>query len=118
MGVVEDLEKLKQLKDNGTITEIEFEIEKQKVLHSNINNRIDIDKNIKIKDNNSLSIASFICSIVSIFILPFIFGIVAIILGIIGISKQEEKKIFSIIGIITGIIGVLWAFYSTELLFF
>ena len=32
MGVVEDLEKLKQLKDNGAITNAEFEIEKQKIL--------------------------------------------------------------------------------------
>ena len=29
---LEDLEKLQKLKDNGTITEIEFEIEKQKLL--------------------------------------------------------------------------------------
>ena len=36
-----------------------------------------------------------------------------LILGIIGIARQEEKKAYSIFGIIVGIIGVLWAFYST-----
>lgn len=64
-------------------------------------------------NNSSSSIASLICGIVSFFILPFIFGIASIILGIIGISKHEEKTSYSVIGIIFGIIGVLWAFYST-----
>lgn len=35
MGKVEDLERLKKLKDNGVITEAEFESEKQRVLNSN-----------------------------------------------------------------------------------
>ena len=67
-------------------------------------------------ENNSMSIASFVCGIVSFFILPFIFGIASIILGIIAISKQEEKKIYGVIGLILGIIGVLWAFYSTGMI--
>lgn len=64
-------------------------------------------------NNNSSSIASLVCGIVSFFVLPFIFGIASIILGIIGISKQEEKKSCAVGGIILGIVGVLWAFYST-----
>ena len=44
-------------------------------------------------NNSTSSIASLICSIVSFFVFPFIFGIDGIILGIIGISKQEEKRI-------------------------
>ncbi len=67
-------------------------------------------------ENNSMSIASLICGIVSIFILPFIFGIASIILGIIAISKQEEKKNYAVLGIILGIIGVIWAFYSTGII--
>ena len=63
--------------------------------------------------NNACSIASLVSGIVSIFVLPFIFGIASIILGIIVIARQEEKKAYSIFGIIVGIIGVLWAFYST-----
>lgn len=63
--------------------------------------------------NNACSIESLVSWIVSIFVLPFIFGIASIILGIIGIARQEEKKAYSIFGIIVGIIGVLWAFYST-----
>lgn len=64
-------------------------------------------------ENNTCSIASLACGIVSFFVLPFIFGIASILLGIIGISRQEEKKIYAIIGIILGIIGVIWAFYYT-----
>lgn len=64
-------------------------------------------------NNNTCSIASLVCGIVSVFILPFIFGIIGVVLGIIGISKQEEKKACAVIGIILGIVGVLWSFYST-----
>lgn len=67
-------------------------------------------------NNNSTSIASLVCGIVSFFILPFIFGIASVILGIIAISRQEEKKTYGVIGIVLGIIGVLWAFYATGMI--
>ena len=35
MGMVEDLERLNKLKDNGVITEAEFESEKQRLLSYN-----------------------------------------------------------------------------------
>lgn len=66
--------------------------------------------------NNTSSIASLVCGIVSLFVLPFIFGIASIILGIVAISKQEEKKNYAIIAILLGIISILWAFYSTGML--
>lgn len=34
MGVVEDLEKLKQLKDTGAITDTEYEVQKYKILNA------------------------------------------------------------------------------------
>ena len=68
------------------------------------------------KGNNALSIASLTCGIVSAFVLPFIFGLIAIILGIIGVSKQEEKSTFSIIGMVLGIVGIIWAYYSTGMM--
>lgn len=46
MGIVEDLERLKKLKDNGVITEAEFESEKQRILNSNSIN--ETKKGIKI----------------------------------------------------------------------
>lgn len=44
LGVIEDLEKIKQLKDTGTITETEFEVEKQKILNNNVSNETVTDK--------------------------------------------------------------------------
>lgn len=63
-------------------------------------------------NNNSCSIASIICGIVSFFILPFIFGIVSVILGIIGIARQEDKKTYAVIGIILGVISVLYSYFA------
>lgn len=63
------------------------------------------------ENNNGCSRGSLICSIVSFFIFPFIFGIIGVVLGIIGISNQEDKQGLAIAGIIIGIISVLYAFY-------
>lgn len=63
-------------------------------------------------NGNKFSIASLACGIVSFFVLPFIFGVASIILGIIGVSNKEEKTTYAVIGIILGIVGVLWALYS------
>ena len=63
-------------------------------------------------NNSTSSIASLICSIVSFFVFPFTFGIAGIILGIIGISKQEEKKNLAVIGVIIGIFSILFTFYA------
>ncbi len=59
-------------------------------------------------NNGSCSVASLICSIVSFFVFPYIFGLAGIILGIIGVSKQEKTGL-AIIGIILSIIGIIWA---------
>lgn len=113
MGKFEELEKLTNLKSSGVITEMEFEIEKQKILNES---EVSNNRNVANNGNSPLSTASLVCGIVSFLIIPFIFGIVAVILGIIGLAKQENKKAFSIIGIILGIIGVLWAIYSSGVL--
>lgn len=42
-------------------------------------------------NSNKFSIASLCCGFVSFFVLPYIFGIVAIILGIIAISIKKKK---------------------------
>lgn len=46
---------------------------------------------------------------ISFFIVPFVFSIIGIILGIIGLLKQEEQKTFAVIGIIVCIIRVVVA---------
>ncbi len=66
-------------------------------------------------NSNKFSIASLCCGVISFFVFPYIFGIAAIILGIIAISNQEEKKSYGLSGIIIGIIGMLWVFFSANL---
>lgn len=63
-------------------------------------------------ENNATSIGSLICGIVSFFIIPRIFGLIAVILGIIGISKSEDKKTYAIVGIILGIISFIYSFVA------
>lgn len=52
---------------------------------------------------------SLVCAGVSFFVVPFVFSIIGIILGIIGLLKQEEQKTFAILGIIICIIRVVAA---------
>ena len=64
MDQIEDLEKLKQLKDNGTITEKEFEEEKQKLLNSNLNKGTTDKKATKAMVGFILGLVGLILSIV------------------------------------------------------
>ena len=90
MSVVEDLEKLKALKDSGAITETEFEIEKSKVLNGSISNGNNTDK------KTTLAMVGFILGLVSIiaWYIPLI-GFPVTICGIIfsgmGIKSQTNK---------------------------
>lgn len=70
-----ELEKLNQLKANGTITENEFEVEKQKILNS---------KHTKIKVNRKLSrLFLFIMTL---------FAVITIILVIIHFKSENESR--------------------------
>ncbi len=66
--------------------------------------------------SNSLAVAGFVVSIVSLFInLAGIVGLVATILSAIGLSKVKETgkgKGLAIAGLIIGIIGIVYGIYS------
>lgn len=59
------------------------------------------------------AIISFICGLVSIvfgcFGGGFLFGIAAIVLGVISRKRNEDKKGLAVTGIITGIVGTLFS---------
>lgn len=101
LGVIEDLEKIKQLKDTGAITETEFEVEKQKILNNNVNNETATDKKA------TKAMVGFILGLVGIiaWFLPII-GVPVTILGIIfsalGINSQNRNK--AIAGLILSIV--------------
>ena len=91
MSVVEDLEKLKHLKDTGAITDTEFEIEKSKVLNdclsSNGNNT---DKKA------TLAMVGFILGLVSIIawyipLIGFPVTVCGIIFSSLGMKSPTNK---------------------------
>lgn len=49
------------------------------------------------------------CAGLSFFAVPMVFSIIGIILGLIGLLKQEEQKTFAVAGIIICIIRVIAA---------
>lgn len=115
MGVVEDLEKLKQLKDNGAITETEFEIEKSKILNGSINNSSNADKKA------TKGMIGFILGLVSIiaWYIPLIgypVTVCGIIFSALGMNSKNKGKavaglvlsiIFLIVTLINSILGAI-----------
>lgn len=64
-------------------------------------------------NNNSekslFSRLSLVSAGLSFFVIPLVFSIIGIILGIIGLLKQEEQKMFAILGIIICIVRLVGA---------
>lgn len=111
MGVVEDLEKLKQLKDNGAITEAEFEIEKQKILSNNLNTN-------KTDKKATLGLIGFILGLVSIiaWYIPLI-GVPVTICGIIfsGLGLNSTNRGKAITGLTLSIIFLVVSLINSAL---
>lgn len=118
LGVVEDLEKLKQLKDTGAITETEFEIEKSKILNGSINNSSNADK------GNTQAMIGFVLGLVSIIawfipLIGFPVTVIGIIFSGLGMKSHTNKGkavaglvlsiIFLIVTLINSILGVMLA---------
>lgn len=63
------------------------------------------------KKTPGISIAGFVLGVLSLFILPFVFGLLAVIFSGIGLSKDSSsyKKGLAIAGLILGILGVIYA---------
>lgn len=112
MGVVEDLEKLKQLKDTGAITEAEFQNEKQKVLNDSLNNKNSTDK------KSTLGLIGFILGLVSIiaWYIPLI-GVPVTICGIIfsGLGLKSNNRGKSIAGLTLSIIFLVVSLINSAL---
>ena len=102
MGKFEDLNKLKTLKDSGSITENEFNREKEKILNSNIDNK-----------GNGICVASFILGVCTLIVswLPVIgviLGIISIIIYIVARKKMKGCKETKLtVGIVCAIIGLI-----------
>lgn len=93
MGKIESLQKLNELKEKGTITEAEFQLEKAKIL----NDDIDINDEVFEKKEKSKKKPSKIIWIVLLIIIVIPVGIIAIPnIMIIKDMNQMEKKLSQI----------------------
>lgn len=121
MSVVEDLEKLKQLKDSGAITESEFETEKSKILNGSINNNNNVSNTEKGKTQSIIGLILGLVSIVAWYIplIGFPITIIGIIFSAIGMKSQTNKGkaiagltlsiIFLIVTIVNSVLGAILA---------
>lgn len=110
MGAVEDLEKLKQLKDNGAITDTEFEIEKQKILNGSLDSRNNTDKKA------TKAMIGFVLGLISIiaWFIP-LFGFPVTICGIVfssmGMNSNNKGK--AVAGLTLSIIFLVVTFINS-----
>ncbi len=118
MSVVEDLEKLKQLKDSGAITDTEFEIEKSKVLNGSISNS-NINNAEKGKTQAIVGLILGLVSIIAWYIplIGFPITIIGIVFSSLGMKSQTHKGkaiaglslsiLFLVVTIINSAMGVI-----------
>ena len=86
MGRFEDLQRIQKLKENGSISESEFEIEKHKILNSNGTAKTNA-KGIYI-----ISLILGLCSLL-IGLIPIVGLIFAIISFVVAIKAKKELKL-------------------------
>lgn len=115
MDKYDNLDKLVKLKEQGTITEAEFEIEKQKILSSEQTTTaqsINMDTPAtQTKKANGYGIVGFVLSIIGGFSWYFTLPVagVALIFSLVGVmrSKQEYKMGLSIAGLVLSLLLIL-----------
>lgn len=101
MGKLEDLQKLKELKDSGALSEEEYEIEKHKVLNE--------ENNVQ-KSNSKNSVKALtgfvlgLCSIMA-WVIPLI-GFPVTVIGIIfsALGLNSDRRALAIAGLVLSII--------------
>ena len=112
MGVVDDLEKLKQLKDNGAITQAEFEIEKQKVLNGSMGSENKTDK------KSTIAMVGFILGLASIIawfipLIGFPVTICGIVFSALGLNSNNRPK--AVAGLTLSIIFLVVTFINSAM---
>ncbi len=112
MGEIDDLERLKQLKDDGTITEEEFNNQKEKILNGTSKNEINNDsKSTKAMTGFVLGLISIIAWIIPLIGYPI--TILGIIFSALGLNSKNKGK--AIAGLILSIIFLILTFINSAL---
>lgn len=114
MDKYEQLERLQKLKEQGVLSETEFEVEKLKVLQYETPNVsktvVHQSQSLDVKKPNGFGIAGFIGSIVGGVFWPV--AVVGLVLSIIGVSQSSQKyrKGLAIAGLVISIVAIIgWA---------
>lgn len=110
MKKFEDLEKLKQLEENGTITKEEFLIEKEKILNDDNYNPTSNSSSTASNKKASMAMVGFILGLCSIgaWLIPIIgypVTIIGIIFSSIGMNSANKDK--AIIGLVLSIVFLI-----------
>jgi len=93
-------------KDNGKVTI--NEIHKQLVENSTaVQNRVLAPDNKKAADGGGMGIASFVLSLVGLFVAAVICGTLAVIFGVIGMKPGKAHHGLAVAGFIIGVIDVV-----------
>jgi len=125
MDKYEQLNKIQKLKEQGVLSEEEFNIEKNKILNLTVpvqNKPVQKSQQvITEKKTNSAGIVGFILSLLGGFnwYLTLPLGIIAFIFSLVGVSKNSKthKKGLAITGLIFSILLILFGiFYYIQLL--
>ena len=112
MREIDDIERLKQLKDDGTITEEEFNNQKEKILNGTSKNEINNDsKSTKAMTGFVLGLISIIAWIIPLIGYPI--TILGIIFSALGLNSKNKGK--AIAGLILSIIFLILTFINSAL---
>lgn len=117
MDKYEQLEKLQDLKEKGTLSETEFLTEKNKLLNSNVIGKNSTAQTVSQSNqlrSNGAATAGLVLSLVGILIIPFLFGLMGLIFSGVGLSKPKQTykgRGAAVAGLIIGIIDLIWGFF-------
>lgn len=124
MSKYDQLEKLQSLKEKGALSDIEFEVEKSKILSTTntqpqtIIHQTSSPNNSNQKLPNPAATTGLILGLVGIIILPLLLGIIGLVFSGIGLSKSSQEyegNGNAIAGLILGVINLIWGVFWFQL---
>jgi len=100
---IEKLKALSELRDKGILSDEEFQAEKNKILYSPVPN---VEKG-PTNETGDFVVIGYVMSILPILILPIVFTIVGVVLGVVNVSKGKAGHGYAQVGIsvFCGVVG-------------
>lgn len=100
---IEKLKALSELKEKGILSNEEFQIEKNKILYSPSTH----EEKKPANESGNFVVIGYVMSILPILILPIVFTIVGVVLGVVNVSKGKAGHGYAQIGIsvFCGVVG-------------